>query len=391
MPEGRSDTGMNRKILVVGVAAAVALVVGLAAMRDVWLPQGAVAQAPKGKGKGKGAAAVAVEVAEAARKKVPVRVDLLGNVTPIASVAVKPRIDSEIIEVHFDDGAIVRKGDMLFTLDHRAIDAQIRQTQGILNGAKAQLEQASRDVERYEALVAKNATTMVTLNNAKTQVNVFTAAVESSTAQLELLRVQHSYTFIRAPITGRVSMANVKVGNYARQADTIPLATIIQVAPVYVTFPLPQRNLPELRQAITNETATIEAVVPGDGRKATGQVTMIENTVDGATGTVLVRATMPNTDQLLWPGTLVQVRLIFREENAVVVPSTAIQVAQSGPFVFVVKNGLVAVQPVKVARVLETETAIESGLEGNETVVVEGHLRLTNGSRVAPRPANTGS
>jgi RND family efflux transporter MFP subunit len=382
---------MNRKILVVGVAAAVALVVGLAAMRDVWLPQGAVAQAPKGKGKGKGAAAIAVEVAEAARKKIPVRVDLLGNVTPIASVAVKPRIDSEIIEVHFDDGAIVRKGDMLFTLDHRAIDAQIRQTQGILNGAKAQLEQASRDVERYEALVAKNATTMVTLNNAKTQVNVFTAAVESSTAQLELLRVQHSYTFIRAPITGRVSMANVKVGNYARQADTVPLATIIQVAPVYVTFPLPQRNLPELRQAITNETATIEAVVPGDGRKATGQVTMIENTVDGATGTVLVRATMPNTDQLLWPGTLVQVRLIFREEDAVVVPSTAIQVAQSGPFVFVVKNGVVAVQPVKVARVLETETAIESGLEGNETVVVEGHLRLTNGSRVAPRAANTGS
>jgi RND family efflux transporter MFP subunit len=382
---------MNRKILVIGVAAAVALVVGLAAMRDVWLPQGAVVQAPKGKGKGKGAAAIAVEVAEAAKKKVPVRIDLLGNVTPIASVAVKPRIDSEIIEVHFGDGAIVRKGDMLFTLDHRAIDAQIRQTQGILNGAKAQLEQASRDVERYEALVAKNATTMVTLNNAKTQVNVFTAAVESNTAQLELLRVQRSYTFIRAPITGRVSMANVKVGNYARQADTVPLATIIQVAPVYVTFPLPQRNLPELRQAITNETATIEAVIPGDGRKAAGQVTMIENTVDGATGTVLVRATMPNTDQLLWPGTLVQVRLIFREEEAVVVPSTAIQVAQSGPFVFVVKNGVVAVQPVKVARVLETETAIESGLEGSETVVVEGHLRLTNGSRVAPRAANTGS
>ena len=110
------------------------------------------------------------------------------------------------------------------------------------------------------ALVAKNATTLVTLNNAKTQVNIFTAAVESNTAQLELLRVQRDYTFIRAPITGRVSMANVKVGNYARQADPIPLATIIQVAPVYVTFALPQRSLPELRQAITNETATH----PGD-------------------------------------------------------------------------------------------------------------------------------
>jgi RND family efflux transporter MFP subunit len=379
---------MTRRILLIGVAAAVALAGGYAAMRGSWSPQGAaVAQSSKGKGKG----AVTVDVAQAVKKKVPVRIDLLGNVTPIASVAVKPRIDSEITEVHFGDGAIVRKGDMLFTLDHRSIDAQIRQTQGILNGARAQLEQATRDVERYEALVAKNATTMVTLHNAKTQVNIFTAAVESNAAQLELLRVQRDFTFIRAPITGRVSMANVKVGNYARQADPIPLATIIQVAPVYVTFALPQRSLPELRQAITNETATIQAVVPGDGRQAAGQVTMVENMVDPATGTVPVRATMPNTDELLWPGTLVQVRLIFREEEAVVIPSSAIQVAQAGPFVFVVKNGVATVTPVKIARVLETETVLESGLEGNETVVVEGQLRLTNGSRVTTSERKAGS
>jgi len=378
---------MNRRILLIGVAVALALAGGYAAMRGAWAPQGAVAQSPKGKGK----AAVTVEVARAVKKKVPVRVDLLGNVTPIAQVAVKPRIDSEIIEVHFSDGAMVRKGDMLFTLDHRSIDAQIRQTQGILNGARAQLEQAARDVERYEALVAKNATTMVTLHNAKTQVNIFTAAVESNSAQLELLRVQRDFTFIRAPITGRVSMANVKVGNYARQADPIPLATIIQVAPVYVTFALPQRSLPELRAAITNETASIQAVIPGDGRQSAGQVTMVENTVDATTGTVPVRATMPNTDELLWPGTLVQVRLVFREEEAVVVPSAAIQVAQAGPYVFVVKDGVATVQPVKIARVLETDTALESGLEGNETVVVEGQLRLTNGSRVTARQTNAGS
>jgi multidrug efflux system membrane fusion protein len=373
---------MKRKILLIGVAAALALAGGYAAMRGAWTPQGAVAQSPQGKGK----AAVSVEVAQAVKKKVPVRIDLLGNVTPIAQVAVKPRIDSEIIEVHFDDGAIVRKGDMLFTLDHRSIDAQIRQTQGILNGAKAQLEQAARDVERYEALVAKNATTMVTLHNAKTQVNIFTAAVESNAAQLELLRVQRDFTFIRAPITGRVSMANVKVGNYARQADAIPLATIIQVAPVYVTFALPQRNLAELRQSITNETATIQAIVPGDGRKATGQVTMIENTVDPTTGTVPVRATMPNNDELLWPGTLVQVQLMFREEEAVAVPQSAIQVSQTGTFVFVVKDGIAEVQPVKVARTMDGDAVLASGLSGGETVVTEGQLRLNSGTRVAPRP-----
>jgi RND family efflux transporter MFP subunit len=368
---------MNRRILLIGVAVAVALMGGYAAMR-AWSPQGAVAQSPKGKGK----SAVTVEVAQAVKKTVPVRIDLLGTVTPIAQVAVKPRIDSEITEVHFSDGAMVRKGDMLFTLDHRALDAQIRQTQGILNGARSQLEQAQRDVERYEALVAKNATTLVTLNNAKTQVNVFTAAVESNTAQIELLRVQRDYTFIRAPITGRVSMANVKVGNYARQADTIPLATIIQVAPVYVTFALPQRNLAELRQAITNETATIQAIIPGSGQSSAGQVTMIENTVDATTGTVPVRATMPNTDELLWPGTLVQVQLIFREEEAVVVPQSAIQVSQKGTFVFIVKNGVADVQPVKVTRTMDGMAVLASGLAGGETVVTEGQLRLGSGTRV---------
>ncbi len=387
---------MTRRILLIGVVLTLALGGGYAALRgvgvDLWSqftgPQSAAAQS---KTKGKGKAAVSVDVARAVKKTVPVRIDLLGNVTPIAAVAVKPRIDSEITGVHFRDGAIVRRGDMLFTLDNRAIDAQIRQTEGTLSGARAQLDQALRDVERYDALVAKNATTVVTLNNAKTQVNIFTAAVESNTAQLELLRVQRDYTFIRAPITGRVSMANVKVGNFARQADPIPLATIIQVAPVYVTFALPQRNLPELRQAIGNETATIQAIVPGDGRKASGQVTMVENTVDAATGTVPVRATIPNVDELLWPGTLVQVRLIFREEEAVVVPSTAVQVAQTGPFVFVIRNGAATVQPIKIARVLDGETVIESGLEGGEIIVTEGQLRLTNGSRVLPRESSTGS
>jgi multidrug efflux system membrane fusion protein len=377
---------MNRAIVLFGVAAALALAAGFAATRSFWAPQGAVAQS-----KGKGVRAIGVDVGTALKKRVPVSVDLLGNVTPIAQVAVKPRIDTEISEVHFSDGAMVRKGDMLFTLDSRAIEAQIRQTEGILAGAKAQLEQAQRDVERYTELVSRNATTVVTLNNAKTQVNVFTAAIESNTAQIEFLRVQRDYTFIRAPITGRASMANVKVGNFVRQADPIPLATIIQVAPVYVTFALPQRNLAELRQAMTNETALIHATVPGDPRQAHGQVTMIENTVDTATGTVPVRATMPNVDEILWPGTLVQVRLVFREEEAVTVPQAAIQVGQSGQYVFVVRNGVANVQPVRVARVMDQDAILESGLEGGETVVTEGQLRLTDGVRVAPRQAQAGS
>lgn len=378
---------MKKRTLALGAAAALVLASVAAVKWGYWQPDGAVAEAPRQSAP----RSVPVDVAVAQKKNVPVRVDLLGTVTPIASVAVKTRVDSEITAVHFKDGETVQQGAPLFTLDGRTIEAQIKQVEGLLAGAKAQLEQAQRDVDRYTELLAKSATTQVTLSNARTQTNIFRAAVDSNTAQLELLRVQLDYTKIRAPITGRVSMAAVKVGNYVRQADPTPLATIIQAAPVYVTFALPQRNLPDLRKALTEESANITALIPGDPRRAEGQVTMIENTVDAGTGTVPVRATMPNTNELLWPGTLVTVQLVFREEEAVTVPPTSIQVSQSGSYVFVVKNGIAKVQPVKVARVLDAETVLESGLEGGETVVTEGQLLLTEGSRVAPRESKAGS
>jgi len=378
---------MKKSTFALGVAAVLALAAYGAAKSGLWPFEGAVAQAPRQPT----SRSVPVDVAIAVRKQVPVRADLLGTVTPIRNVSVKTRVDSEIVGVHFEDGAIVNQGDVMFTLDRRAIEAQIKQVEGVLAAAKAQLEQATRDVERYTELAAKNATTLVTLNNAKTQVNVSRAAVDSNTGQLEVLRVQLDYTTIRAPISGRASMAAVKIGNFVRQADTTPLATIIQTAPVYVTFALPQRFLPDLRQAITNESATIEAIIPGDPRRAKGQVTMVENTVDATTGTVPVRATMPNADEVLWPGTLVTAQLTFRQEEAVTVPSTAVQVSQAGSFVFVVKDGVARVQGVKVARVLDNETVLESGLKGGETVVVEGHLQITDGSRVTAREVKAGS
>jgi multidrug efflux system membrane fusion protein len=311
-------------------------------------------------------------------------------VTPIANVAIKSRLDTEIVGVHFDDGAMVQKGDLLFTLDGRALEAQIRDLEAVLTSARAQLEQNERDLQRYTELVAKNAATQVQLNNARTQVNVWRATSSSTSAKIENLRVQLSYGTIRAPISGRASMATVKVGNFVRPADASPLATIIQIAPVYVSFALPQNNLPSLRAALAAETATVQAIIPGETRRATGHVTMIENAIDSATGTVTVRATMPNADGLLWPGTLVRVVLTFREEVAVVVPPTAVQQSQTGSFVFVVKDGAATVQPVKVARVMQNETVIESGLNGDETVVTDGQLRLTNGSRVAPRAPTAG-
>jgi multidrug efflux system membrane fusion protein len=335
--------------------------------------------------------AVPVDVAVAAKKQLPVRVDLLGTVTPIASVAVKTRVDTEIVGVHFQDGAMVRQGDVLFTLDARAIEAQLHQAEGTLAKDQAQLEGAQRDMRRYTDLVAKGATPVTNLDNAKTQVATFEGSIRADQALIENLKVQIGYCTIRAPISGRVSMAAVKVGNFVRQADTTPIATIIQTAPVYVTFALPQGSLAELRASLANESANIEAIVPGDPRKAAGQVTMIENTVDPATGTVPVRATMPNSDEVLWPGTLVTVRLVFREEEAVSVPSVAVQVGQSGSYVFVIKDGAATVQPVTVARTLDTQTVLSSGLNGGETVVTEGQLLLRNGTKVSAREVKTGS
>jgi membrane fusion protein, multidrug efflux system len=378
---------MKKRTILFGAAALIAAAGIAIAMRAGFWSGGAVAQAPRSNVP----QAVPVEVALAEKKTVPVRIEALGSVTPIASVAVKPRVDTEIMEVHFRDGAMVNKGDLLFTLDSRAIEAQAKQIEGQLAGAKANLEQAERDVTRYTDLVAKSATTIVTLQNAKTQVNIWRSAVDSNTAQLENLKIQLDYCMIRAPIAGRASMAAVKVGNIVHQADMAPLATIIQTAPVYVTFALPQVYLPDLRQALINESATIESVIPGDPRRAEGQVTMIENSVDAPTGTVPVRATMPNPDELLWPGTLVTVELTFRSEEAITVPSTAVQVSQAGTYVFLVRDGTAYVQPVKVVRVIGSESVLSGELKGGEVVVTNGQLLLSNGTKVAVREPKAGS
>jgi RND family efflux transporter MFP subunit len=202
---------------------------------------------------------------------------------------------------------------------------------------------------------------------------------------LNNLKVQLSYCSITAPIDGRISQAAVKVGNFVRQADLPPMATINQMAPVYVTFTVPQKLLPEIRQALAAESATIEAIIPGEQKHASGQVSMIENTVDSATGLATIRATMPNEQEVLWPGTLVTTELTLRIEDAVVVPSTAVQVSQTGSFVFVIDNSVAKVQPVAVSRTVGNQSVIETGLNGGETVVTDGQLQLSNGTRVSPR------
>lgn len=372
---------MKKPGLLVAAAAVMALAGGVAAIQWFGDSEHASAQASKTTQP----RAVSVEVGKAAKKRVPATIEGLGTVTPLASVAVRTRIDSEIVGIHFTDGAMVKAGDPLVSLDTRAIEAQIRQAEAQLARDQAQLAGADRDLRRYTELVARQSTPQVNLDNARTQVDVFRAAILASQALIDNLKVQLSYCTIRAPISGRISQANVKVGNQVRTADVMPIATINQVAPVYVSFTVPQAALPDVRTALKTGDVPVEAVVPGEARRATGSVSMIENAVDSATGMAMIRAAMPNKDELLWPGTLVTARLTLRTEDAVTVPASAVQVSQQGPYVYVVTDGAAHVRPVKVARTEGEETVLESGLAGGETVVTDGHLQLNDGARVSPR------
>jgi multidrug efflux system membrane fusion protein len=319
---------------------------------------------------------VQVTTEVAVKKKSPLLIESLGNVTTLASVAIKPRIDDEIVGVHFMDGSEVKKGDLLITLDTRALEAQLQQAEATLARDKAQ--RSERDFRRYSDLVSRGATPQINLDNATTQSDTFRATVRADEAAVKALRVQLSYCEIHAPISGRISQAFVKIGNFVRAADTIPIATINQMRPLYVTFTVPQQDLPAIRAAMADGTASVEAVIEPDTPSSRGQISMIENTIDATTGLVTVRATMPNEDELLWPGTIVTARITLRIEDAVVVPTTAVQIGPTGTYVYVVEDEVTVTRQVEVSGSTADEMVIRSGLSGGETVVTDGHLLLSD-------------
>src|SRR6266568_6580123 len=300
----------KRTLILLAGAIAIATAAGFIT-RSSWMGGSSNAQGPQRP------RMVSVELAKAERKSMPVDVDAIGMVTPISSVALKSRLETTIVAVHFEDGAKVSEGDLLFTLDSRQIDAQIEQAEGVLAKDRAQLEGAQRDLHRYTDLVGKGATTQLSVDNAKTASDVLIGTIKADQSALDNLKVQKSYTIIRAPFSGRISAANVKVGNFVRPADTAPLAVINQMAPVYVTFAIPQRVLVDLRDAMASGGSKVIATIPGHQRSEDGKVAMVENSVDSTTGMVTVRGVMDNTNETLWPGTLVNTKLIIRTEDAV--------------------------------------------------------------------------
>ena len=325
---------------------------------------------------------IAVAVGKAVIKDLPYRVEAPGSVQPVVSVSIRARVDSEIDKVLFEDGAAVKAGDPLFKLDARAIDAMVEQAEATLARDQASLVKAKRDVERFTGLVAKGTTAKVTLDDAQTTADMLVATVKQDQANLDNLRAQRSYYDIPSPANGRVGISGVRPGTVVRAADTgTPLAVVNQMSPIYVTFGVPERYIPDLRAAGSN--ATVEATLQNGSLISGGNVAFIENTVDPQTGTILVRALFQNDDEKLWPGTLANVRVSLRmDKNVVAIPNDAVQNGQRGTFVFVVENGMAKVRDITIARTVDGETVVSNGLNGDETVVIDGQLSLRDGARV---------
>lgn len=335
---------------------------------------------------------VTVRVAKAEKKDMPVRFEAIGTVQTLASVVVRTRVDSQIMAVEFQDGARVNKGDHLFRLDARQIDAQIKQAEGTVQRSRATLELNQLDLRRKETLSKVQASSQALLDTARANVSTAEAQLKADQAALDNLKVQRSYYDIVAPITGRIGVAGLKEGNIVRQGEAAQvLATINQISPIYVAFPVPQRLLPELRDAAANDKAEVLATPQGFTRSTKGKIAVLENTVDAATGTILVRAEFENADEILWPGSLSNVRVTLRiEPGVVVIPRIAIMNSQQGQFVFAVEDGTARSKTVVVDRVVDDFAVIKSGLRGDETIVTDGQTLLANGSRVIipAAPAN---
>src|SRR5216683_2254785 len=334
--------------------------------------------------------AVPVVATSVVRKAVPVRLDAIGTVQPVATVVVKSRIDGQIVKVPIRDGQEVKAGDTLFVLDSRAIEAQARQTEAQLARDRAQLANAKREAERQAQLVSKNYTAAATYDTAQTTAATMEATVRADEAALENMKVQITYTTITTPIDGRVGAVLLRAGNNVKANDTITLATVNQMRPIYVAFSVPQRELPSIREAMAGRDLEVIAHAPGDSAPVeSGKLAFVDNAVDTTTGTIILKGVFDNMKDRLWPGQFVNVSLTLRvEPNALVVPAQAVQVGQNGSYVFVIKPDKTA-EPrnVTVSRSIGGDSIIAKGLDEGEQVVLDGQLRLTKGTLVEPRPA----
>jgi multidrug efflux system membrane fusion protein len=333
----------------------------------------------------KGTPAVPVTTAAVVTKMVPVRLYAIGNVEPYTTVAVKARVDGQLVSVHFKEGDEVRKGSVLFEIDPRPFAASLKQAQANLLRDKALFTRASQQEKRYKELLAKNFISPDAYEQVRTNAETAAAIVSANEAAIESARLSLEYCTIRAPVTGYAGRIQIQQGNLVKANDTNPLVTINQVVPIYTSFSVPEQNVADVRRYQANGELKVAASFANSVHPpVAGRLSFVDNAADATTGTIKLKAEFPNTDKALWPGQFVNVVLTLHEQkDAIVTPSAAVQSGPTGEYVFVVKpDSTVELRNIKIARAEGDDTVVASGLQAGDQVVIVGQLRLAPGTKV---------
>lgn len=336
---------------------------------------------PTGSGAG---APVPVTVGQVVRKTMPLDFRAIGHVEAIETVAVKARIGGALQQIRFAEGDTVEAGETLFVIDSRPYHAALRRAEAQLARDQAVLDKAESDVERYADLVTQDYVTKEQYDQIKADAAAMRAAVEADHAAIDSARLDLEYCTITAPVSGRTGVLNVKVGDLVKANADTGMVTVNRTRPIYVSFSVPAQRLGAILAHRANRIE-VAASLPGEGGPvANGTLTFIDNAVDTATSTILLKATFPNPDERLWPGQFVDVTVTLGEQpDRVVCPTSAVLTGQQGRYVFVVAaDDSVEQRPVEIDRMDEREAVIANGLTGGETVVTDGQLRLVPGAKV---------
>lgn len=329
-------------------------------------------------------------VAETAdRKNVPLQVKAIGNVEAYNTVTIKSQVNGEIAEVHFREGQDVKQGKLLFKIDPRPFESALRQTESALARDRAQAKNAQEESKRYAGLAGKGFVSVQEYDRARTNADALDAVVKADEAAVENARLQLEYTSIKAPIDGQTGAITIQKGNVVK-ANDLPLVTINQITPIYVTFSVPEQDLASIKRYQATGELHVEVILPqGSKKPVRGSLTFIDNKVNTQTGTIMLKATFANRDRALWPGQFVDVILTLTTERArVVVPTPAVQTGQQGQYVYVIKDDMTAeLRVVTPGRLYGDWTVIEKGIAAGERVVTDGQLRITPGVKVEIKPS----
>lgn len=330
-------------------------------------------------------ATVPVAVATVKTQTVPVEIRNIGNVEAYASVSIKSRLAGQLVKVNFKEGQDVKEGDLLFVIDPRPYEAALKTVEANLEKDKALAGKAQNDLKRYAEMVRKQFVSQQDYDQAKATAESLAAVVNADQVAVQNARLNLSYCYIKAPISGRTGNLLANQGNMIKENADTAMLVINQIQPIYVTFAVPEKNLPTLKKFMAQEKIKVDAVIPTDPQHPeSGVLSFINNTVDLTTGTIQCKATYDNVDKRLWPGLFVNVVVKLTEEpNAILVPSQAIQAGQQGQFVWLVKPDLtVETRPVETERSLNGDVVVKQGLAAGDRVVTDGQIRLVKGAKV---------